>query len=111
MVKLNVNTRTQKDYARETKYDIHKVNRSLNPINHPHSLAREYQRAMVSSKIQKIFAKPFLYSLNDHTDGISCFSKSWENLNYLSSGSFDGDVIVWDLIARRPFFVSSLFEG
>ena len=111
MVKLNVVTRTEKDFQRETKHDIHRVHRSLDPINHPHSRAREYQRAVVASKIQKIFAKPFLFSLDAHSDGISCFGKAYERLENIASGGFDGEIIHWDLSNRKPLAIVQAYEG
>lgn len=110
MVKLSVITRTEKDSQRETKDDIHKVHRTLNRSDHPLSQVREYQRAVIASKITKIFAKPFLYSMNNHSDGISCFSKAYNNLDRIASGSFDGNVIVWDLISRKPYCELNCFE-
>lgn len=110
MVRLNVITRTEKDFQRETKHDIHKVHRSLDPINHPHSRAREYQRAVVASKIQKIFAKPFLFSLDAHSDGISCFGKAYEKLEHIVSGGYDGEIVLWDLQGRRALSVVQAYE-
>ena len=111
MVKLNIVTRTDKDFQRETKHDIHKVHRSLDPINHPHSRAREYQRAVTASKINKIFAKPFLFSLDAHSDAISCFGKAYEKLEYTVSGGFDGEIVAWDLPGRRAMSVVQAYEG
>jgi DDB1- and CUL4-associated factor 13 len=39
--------------------------------DHPFSRAREYQRALNATKLNKIFAKPFLGTLEGHSDGIS----------------------------------------
>ena len=35
--------------------------------------------------------------MNEHSDGISCISKPLNKINFLSSGSFDGEMIIWDL--------------
>lgn len=56
MVKINTICRSSTDYERETKYDINKVHRNINPNMHQFQKAREYQRALVSTKMDKIFA-------------------------------------------------------
>lgn len=57
---------------------------------HHFSRAREFQRAFNATKLHKIFAKPFLGTLEGHTDGISVISKCPLALNKLISGAHDG---------------------
>jgi WD repeat and SOF domain-containing protein 1 len=111
MVKLTTFTRTDKDFERETKMDLHKVHRSYSPSAHPLQQAREYQRAVVASKISKIFAKPFIAALSGHSDGISCMQKSRTNPTSLISGSFDGEVLLWDLSLQRVIGKADCFES
>lgn len=40
------------------------------------SKPREYQRALIGTKMQKIFSKPFLGNLSGHSDGIGILCKS-----------------------------------
>lgn len=78
-----------------------------NPSNatlHPFQGAREYQRAMNSAKLEKMFAKPFIASLDDHSDGITCQAKSHSNMTDMLSGSADGEVIFWDLPRQKPLY-------
>ncbi len=42
--------------------------------------AREYTRALNAVKLEKVFSKPFLFSLNQHTDGIKCLAKNTKSL-------------------------------
>jgi WD repeat and SOF domain-containing protein 1 len=57
---------------------------------HNFSRAREFQRAFNATKLHKIFAKPFLGTLEGHSDGISVISKCSLALNKLISGAHDG---------------------
>ncbi len=52
---------------------------------------------MVSAKLEKIFAKPFMGVLSGHSDGISCMGKSSTSLVNFLSGSFDGEIKYWDM--------------
>ena len=47
----------------------------------------------MATKIDKIFAKPFLGNLSGHSDAVSCLAKSQENVNNFLSGSFDGQIM------------------
>jgi len=92
MVKISTICRTDKDFERDTKHDIVKVHRSTNPDLHPFQKAREYQRAVIGAKLDKMFAKPFVAAMSNHSDAISCFAKSTKNLQHFISGSYDGEV-------------------
>ena len=67
---------------------------SLHPLEAP----REYVRALNSVKLERVFAKPFLGSLDGHKDGISCLGKHPHRLSIMLSGSCDGEVYVPGLI-------------
>lgn len=68
---------------------------------HPFSRAREFQRALVATKLEKIFAKPFVANLIGHADGVSCMAKCPARLQKFVSGAQDGEVRVWDLAERK----------
>lgn len=110
MVKLNMITRTSQDFERDTKQDLFKVHRLISDSNEPMGQALEYQRAINAAKMQKIFSQPYLYTLNDHTDGISTMCKVRENVSKMISGSFNGEVIVWDLIKRSSIYKVDAFR-
>jgi DDB1- and CUL4-associated factor 13 len=98
MPKIQVISRTEKStFARKSKLDIQRIQKSTDPNLHPFQRAREFQRALTAAKYDKIFAKPFVASLAGHYDGISCFAKSTRHLNYFASGAWDGQVRLWDL--------------
>ena len=101
MVKVNSFTRTDKDYTRDTKHDLHAVNRLFGDKNHPLFHVREYQRAVVGSKLTKIFSKPLQFVMDDHRDSISVITKSNSNCEAFLSGSFNGEIYLWDLSLKK----------
>eukprot|EP00607_Mallomonas_marina_P010218 CAMPEP_0182421404 /NCGR_PEP_ID=MMETSP1167-20130531/6782_1 /TAXON_ID=2988 /ORGANISM="Mallomonas Sp, Strain CCMP3275" /LENGTH=329 /DNA_ID=CAMNT_0024598511 /DNA_START=86 /DNA_END=1072 /DNA_ORIENTATION=+ len=76
------------------------VHRNRDPKLHPFERAREYTKAVVATKLEKIFAKPFIGALDGHTDGVyCCTSIRSKNIPFIS-GACDGEVKVWDLSRR-----------
>ena len=59
---------------------------------------------MNAAKLEKIFAKPFIASLDDHSDGVTVLTKSRSNLTDMLSASADGEVIFWSLPEKRALF-------
>ncbi|XP_057656624.1 DDB1- and CUL4-associated factor 13-like [Diorhabda carinulata] len=99
-MKVKILTRNPDEYLRETKLDIHKVQRNYDPDLHPFEAAREYTRALNAVKLEKVFAKPFVGNLDGHRDGVSILAKHPKKLSTLISGAYDGEVRVWDLPRR-----------
>ena len=85
-------SRNPADYIRECKSDIHKIPRNIDPSLHPFEAAREYTRALNAAKLERVFAKPFVGSLDGHTDGVNCMAKFQKSLSLLLSGSCNGEV-------------------
>ena len=105
MVKVKAICRNEKEYQKQTNKELQKVQR--NPSNatlHPFQAAREYQRALHSAKVEKLFAKPFIASLDEHTDGVTVMAKSRANLSDVLSGSADGEVLLWNMPQRKTEF-------
>ena len=59
---------------------------------------------MNAAKLEKMFAKPFICALDDHSDGIMCMAKSRSNMTDMLSGSADGELILWDLPRQKSIF-------
>lgn len=59
---------------------------------------------MNAAKLDKVFAKPFLEAMDNHTDGITVMGKNRHNLTDVLSGSADGEIIYWNLYTRKPVF-------
>ncbi|KAL3189896.1 hypothetical protein MRX96_020239 [Rhipicephalus microplus] len=100
-MKVKVLSRNPDDYLRETKHDIHKVQRNFDPSLHPFEVCREYTRALNAVKLDKVFARPFLGSLDGHRDGVQVLQKHPRFLAKLFSGACDGEVKVWNLAERK----------
>lgn len=78
---------------------------------HPFEAAREYTRALNATKLEKVFAKPFVGSLDGHKDAITSIGKHPKQLSYLLSGSYDGEVKVWDIAQRTELRSIAAHEG
>lgn len=100
-MKITTISRTEEDYVRKSKHDITKVHRNRDPVIHPFEKAREYTRAVMATKLDKIFAKPFIGALDGHKDSVYCMSTIRSNLVPFISGSCDGELRVWDLSTRK----------
>lgn len=63
-------------------------------------------RALNATKLDRVFAKPFIGNLAGHREGVTCFAKDPQSLSSLTSGAYDGEVREWDLVTqtcRRNF--------
>ncbi|XP_046864950.1 DDB1- and CUL4-associated factor 13-like [Xenia sp. Carnegie-2017] len=100
-MKVKVLSRNPSDYIRECKSDIHKIPRNIDPSLHPFEAAREYTRALNAAKLERVFAKPFVGSLDGHKDGVNCMAKFQKSLSLLLSGSCNGEVKLWNLPQRK----------
>lgn len=99
-LKIKTISRTEEDFLRKSKHDISKVHRNRDPALHPFDRAREYTKAIVATKLDKIFAKPFVGCLDGHRDGVYCMSSVRGRVVPFISGSCDGEIRVWDLPSR-----------
>lgn len=100
-MKIRTISRTEEDFVRKSNKDITKVHINRDPALHPFEKAREYTRAVVATKLDKIFAKPFVGALDGHRDGVYCMASVRTNLVPFISGSCDGEIRVWDLSSRK----------
>lgn len=89
------------DFMRETKHDIQKVFKNYDPKLHPLSLQREYQRALNATKLERVFAKPFIGNMSGHGDVVSNLMKHQTKLSVIASGAYDGVIKIWNLADRK----------
>jgi DDB1- and CUL4-associated factor 13 len=68
------------------------VARNLDPLMHPFAKARERVRALNAAKIERMFAKPFLASLEGHVDGVNVVVRKMHSLAVIASASADGGI-------------------
>jgi WD repeat and SOF domain-containing protein 1 len=64
--------------------------RNLDPTLHPFARSREYTRALTAAKLDRMFAKPFVDSLEGHVDGVYCMARDTKRIGVVASGSGDG---------------------
>lgn len=99
-MKIKTISRTEENFCRSNTLDIVKIHRNHDPVLHPFHRAREYTKAIVASKLDKIFAKPFIGALDGHKDSVYCVSTIRNKMVPLLSGSYDGEIKVWDLSSK-----------
>jgi WD repeat and SOF domain-containing protein 1 len=62
-------------------------------------------------KLDRVFAKPFVGSLDGHMDGVFCLAKHPHKLGWLLSGACDGEVRIWNLATRKCINAETLHSG
>lgn len=100
-LKIQMISRKPSDYIRQTKHDIHKVYKNYDPKLHPQALQREYQRALNATKLERVFAKPFIGNMSGHGDVVSNLMKHQTKLSIIASGAYDGQIKIWNLADRK----------
>jgi WD repeat and SOF domain-containing protein 1 len=104
-MKIKTLSRSADNYLPVRETDSQKLPRNLDPALHPFERAREYTRALNATKLDKVFAQPFVGQLGDgHIDGVYSIAKNTRTLAYVATGSGDGVVKLWDLAQREEIF-------
>lgn len=57
---------------------------------HPFARARERTRALNAAKMERMFAQPFVASLEGHVDAVETMARKPDTLDIVASGSWDG---------------------
>jgi len=92
--------------------NVAKLTRNLDPNQHPFERAREYTRALNATKMERMFAKPFLGDFEPgHVDGVYSFAKDPNSLEHFASGSGDGIVKVWNQTTRQEMWQSQAHQN
>jgi len=92
--------------------NVAKVTRNLDPNQHPFERAREYTRALNATKVERMFAQPFVGEFeHGHVDGVYSFAKDPNSLDHFASGSGDGVVKVWDFAGRQEKWQAQAHEN
>ena len=86
--------------------------RNIDPALHPFERAREYTRALNATKLERMFAAPFIAQLGKgHIDGVYTMAKDPQSLERFASGSGDGVIKIWDLTSREEMWHVQAHEG
>lgn len=99
--KVHMITRKPGDFMRETKHDIHKVFKNYDSTLHPLTYQREYKRALNATKLERVFAKPFIGNMSGHGDVVNNLMKHQTKLSIMASSSYDGQIKIWNLSNRK----------
>ena len=91
-MKVKLLERNPDNYVRSSKQEINRIQRNVDPDLHPFEFAREYTRALNAAKLDRVFAKPFIASLDGHSDGVYCIKRNPAVLPSIASGACNGEV-------------------
>lgn len=111
MVKVKVLSRVTTDHTREVTGERMRMNKNADPTLHPFEREREYVRALNATKLDKVFAKPFLGALSGHYDGVYCMAKHPSSLSTIVSGDMSGEIRSWSLASQKCSGVIQAHEG
>jgi len=106
-MKVKALTRSRASTERECIGDVRKQFRNLDPSYHPMQRSREYQRAVVGAKLERMFAAPLFGNNLEHPDAVSCSALCHQHLLPYASGCVDGTVKLWDLSTRKEMMIGT----
>eukprot|EP00920_Eleutheroschizon_duboscqi_P016900 GHVT01040246.1.p2 GENE.GHVT01040246.1~~GHVT01040246.1.p2 ORF type:complete len:480 (+),score=38.07 GHVT01040246.1:3955-5394(+) len=100
-MKLKVIHRDLEQYLPTNNGGIQRYFKNPDPRLHPFEREREYARALVATKMDKMFAKPLISVLDGHTDAVRAIATSPNVVSDLFTGSCDGEVRLWDMSTKK----------
>eukprot|EP00922_Rhytidocystis_sp_ex-Travisia-forbesii_P053978 GHVS01080103.1.p1 GENE.GHVS01080103.1~~GHVS01080103.1.p1 ORF type:complete len:472 (+),score=75.71 GHVS01080103.1:126-1541(+) len=111
MKKVSVLHHNPLDFNIARHGDIQRYYRNPDKNLHPFEKAREYARAMAATKMDKMFAKPLVGSLDGHHDSVKSLARCHRRLGEVVSGSCDGEIRFWNLSDRRCLRAIKAHDG
>lgn len=103
-MKIKTIKRSSDDYVPVKSTQESQLPRNLNPELHPFERAREYTKALNATKLERMFAQPFVGQFgHGHRDGVYMIAKNYNNLNKLASASGDGVIKYWNMSTRQEY--------
>ena len=88
-----------------------RLSRNTDPKQHPFQREREYTRALNATKLERMFAKPFVSQLGrGHVDGVYVLAQDSAALDRCASGSGDGVVKVWNVEGKSELWSGQAHE-
>jgi len=97
MPKVKCISRNADHFVRETKLDLHKIQRNYSQAVDRLAHLKEHQLALNAVKLDRIHAKPFVKSLEGHCEGVRVICKSRKKVHQVYSGDDNGEIIAWNL--------------
>ena len=55
----------------------------------------------MKQKIDKVFEKQFITNLAGHPDGVTCLTRTEDEIAYIASGGYDGEVRLWNVGSKQ----------
>jgi WD repeat and SOF domain-containing protein 1 len=110
-MKIQAIARSEADYTRSRRQDLYKTFHNPSPKLHPFAQQREYVRALNAAKLDRLFAQPFVASLEGHLDGVYTMQRHPDSVGKIFSGSGDGQIRVWDLGTRSCLWKKNAHTG
>lgn len=101
-MKIKTVSRSSDTYVPVRNTQESSLPRNLNPALHPFERAREYTKALTATKMERMFAQPFVGQLGDgHRDGVYQIAKNFSTTNQIATGSADGIIKYWNMTLRQ----------
>eukprot|EP00116_Pleurobrachia_bachei_P001438 sb/3461700/ len=110
-MKVKVLNRNPNDYLKTRSGDLPKLPRNVDPTLHPHASQREYTQALNAVKLERVFAKPFVGSLDGHRDGVYSMLTHPKRLPILISGACDGEIKIWNVTTKECLSTLAAHSG
>ena len=88
--KIKVLQHSPAEHMPNRRGDPTPLSRNLDSKVHPFARQRERMRALNATKLDRIFAKPFVGSLDGHVEAVEVLARRPKSLSEVASGSWDG---------------------
>lgn len=109
--KIQVISRRQADFGRHNLSEAPKIYKNTSPELHPMAVHTEYKRALNAAKMEKMFSKPFIGSMEGHSETVTCLTRDPTNNRRVISGGLDGEIRIWDTGDRNCVSMYSIGDG
>ncbi|PRP76845.1 hypothetical protein PROFUN_14804 [Planoprotostelium fungivorum] len=111
IVSVKTISRTEEKFARERPGDLFKTHQIQTEEAHPHMREREWKKALNATKLERMFAKPFVGALSGHRDTPMVVARHPKSITTFMSGSADGQVRIWNLTNKATVWSEDCHVG
>lgn len=78
-----------------------RASKNANPNLHGPARPLELQRALTAAKTSRMLARPFMFALQGHVDGLYALARSRTDLSLTASASADGELRLWHVPTQK----------